>query len=396
MGVAGDVPTEWSEEKNIAWKVAIEGRAWSSPVVWGERVWVTNANPEGTKLSLVCLERATGEKLYDKVLCTVEEPQFCHAFNSYASPTPVLEEGRVYLTFGSPYTACLEAGTGEPIWVRKDFVCDHFRGAGSSPILYKNLLILTFDGADRQYLVGLDKETGKTIWTTERSVDYQDLDKATGQPKRDGDLRKAFSTPLVVEVEGRDLLLSVGSMALYGYAPETGKELWRVETIGSYSGSSRPVVGQGLVFAPMGFGKSRLIAVRPDGEGLVTDSHLVWDYGRAVPNKPSVLLVDDLLFMVDDGGIAACLDAKTGQELWKHRIGGNFSASPILVGGKIYLCDEEGKTTVLEAGREFKLLAENTLEAGCMGSPAVSGDLLILRTKTHLYGIRSQEVGGKR
>ncbi len=381
-----NLPVDWSEEKNIAWKTPIEGKAWSSPVVWGDRIWVTNADPKGQHLSVLCIDKKTGKKLYEKELCTIEKPQFCHAFNSYASPTPALEEGLVYLTFGAPYTACLKADSGEVVWERKDFVCDHFRGAGSSPILYKDLLILHFDGADHQFVVAMNKKTGETVWKTARSVDYKDLD-ASGKPKRDGDMRKAYATPLLLEVDGRDLLLSAGAMALYAYDPMTGKEIWRAETIGTHSAACRPVAGHGLVFTTMGFSQGLLFAVRPDGKGHVTDSHVAWKYNKAAPQKPSVLLAGDLLFMIDDGGIAACVEAKTGKEVWKERIGGNFSASPILADGKIYMFDEDGKSTVIEAARTFKVVAKNELAAGCMGSPAVSDDLLIVRTKTHLYGI---------
>jgi outer membrane protein assembly factor BamB len=384
---AKGLPTEWSEESNIVWKTPIDGKAWSSPVVWGDRIWVTNANSKGTSLSVLCLNKKTGKNIYDQELCTVKDPQFCHAFNSYASPTPILEEGLVYLTFGSPYTACLEAESGEVVWERKDFVCDHFRGSGSSPVIYKNLLILHFDGADHQFVVAMDKKTGDTVWKTTRSVDYKDLDTA-GKPKRNGDMRKAFGTPLIVKAEGKDILVGAGAMALYGYDPMSGKELWRVDTIGTHSTACRPVAGHGLVFATMGFSKGLLIAVRPDGRGEVTKSHVAWKYSKAAPKKPSLLLDGDLVFMIDDGGIAACIEAKTGNEIWKERIGGNFSASPILADGNIYLFDEDGQGTVIEAARKFKLVARNGLDAGCMGSPAVSGDLLIVRTKKALYGIK--------
>ena len=385
---AKGIATEWAEEKNVAWKTPLEGKAWSSPVIWGDRIWVTNANAEGTELSVICVNKANGNVLYDKLLWKVEKPQFCHAFNSYASPTPVLEDGLVYLTFGSPYTACLKAENGEVVWKRTDFICDHFRGAGSSPILHGNSLILNFDGADHQFVVALDKKSGKTIWKTPRSVDYRDLD-ANGKPKRGGDMRKAYGTPLVVKgPDGRDILISAGAMALYGYDPGTGRELWRVETIGTHSTSCRPVAGHGLVYATMGFSKGILLAVRPDGKGHVTKSHVAWQYNKAAPKKPSVLLNGDLLFMIDDGGVAACLDAKTGEEIWKERIGGNFSASPILVDGRIYLFDESGKGTVIAAEKTFKVISTNEVESGCMGSPAISGDLLIVRTKKALYGIR--------
>lgn len=381
------IPVEWGEDRNVAWKLPIKGKAWSSPVVWDDRVWVTNTPPEGTRGSVICINKANGRKLYEKKLFINPAPQYCHPFNSYGSPSPVLEEGRVYATFGSPWTGCLDMQTGDVIWERTDFVCNHFRGAGSSPFIYKNLLILHFDGSDHQFVVAMDKDTGKTVWETKRSVDYQDIDPETGKPKREGDMRKAFSTPVIAKVDGRDLLISLGSMAIYAYEPETGKEVWRVETVGVHSGSTRPVVGHGLVFSPMGFGKSVLLAVRPDGKGNVTDTHVAWKETRVVPTKPSVLLVGDLLFLVDDGGIAACLEPKTGETVWKERIGGNYSASPIHAGGRIYFFDEEGKTTVIEAARKFKMVAQNELDAGFMGSPAVSGDMLILRTKEALYGI---------
>ena len=331
----------------------------------------------------------TGKKIYDVRLHTVVAPQYCHPFNSYASPSPVLEEGRVYVSFGSPYTGCIDMEKGDVIWERKDFVCNHFRGPGSSPFIYKNLLILHFDGSDHQYVVALNKDTGETVWRTDRSVDYEDIDPETGKPGREGDMRKAYSTPTILNVDGRDLLLSLGSMALYAYEPETGKEVWRAAAIGAHSGSTRPVAGHGLVFMPMGSGKSKMIAVRPDGKGDVTETHIAWEHTRVVPKRPSVLLVGEHLFMVDDGGIAACLEAKTGEEVWKERLGGNFSASPILVGNHIYFFDEEGKSHVVEAATEFKRISENELEAGCMASPAVSGDTLYVRTKTHLYAIRN-------
>lgn len=386
---AKGLPTKWSESENVLWKTPVEGKAWSSPVIWGDRIWVTNANPKGTELSIVCLDKKTGDKIYDKLLCTVEDPQFCHQFNSYASPTPVLEDGLVYLTFGSPYTACLKAENGEVVWERKDFVCDHFRGAGSSPFIYQDLFILHFDGADHQFIVGLDKKTGKRVWKTKRSVDYKDLDQ-NGKPKRDGDMRKAYSTPVIMKVGGKDILLSVGSMAFYAYEPLTGKELWRAESIGIHSGSSRPVTGHGLAFATMGYSRGMIMAVKPDGQGDVTQSHVAWTYTKVASKKPSMLVIGDHLYVIEDRGVAACLDAKTGQEIWKERIGGNFSASPIVADGKIYLFDEDGKSTIIAASPKYKLIAQNELTAGFMGSPAVSGDTLIVRTKTHVYALKNK------
>jgi len=391
---ASNLPIRWSEKENVVWKTAIPGKAWSSPVIWGDSIWLTDAPLDGSQLFAVCIDKNTGKVLHRKRLQYIVAPQYCHPFNSYASPSPVIEDGRVYVSFGSPYNACLDSKTGEVIWERTDFVCYHFRGPGSSPFLYKNLLILHFDGSDHQFVVAMDKQTGKTVWKTKRSVDFQDLDPQTGGPIRVGDYRKAFSTPVIADVSGKPVLISLGSMALYGYEPETGKELWRVENIGSHSGTCRPVVGHGLVFAPMGMG-GELWAVRPDGRGVVTDTHVAWKYKRAVPKRPSILLVDDLLFMVNNGGVAACVEAQTGKEIWKARIGGNFSASPIYADGKIYFFDESGKSTVIEAARQYKAIAVNQLDEGFMASPAVSGDALYLRTRTHLYRIEDKSQTGR-
>ena len=334
----------------------------------------------------MCVDRETGKVLRDDVLFRVAKPQFCHKFNSYASSTPVIEEGRVYLTFGSPGTACLDTKTGAKIWERTDFVCNHFRGAGSSPIVWGDLLIMNFDGSDHQFVVALDKKTGKTVWQTARSIDYADLGK-DGKPEGDGDYRKAFSTPHVIEHDGQPMLVSSGAKAHYGYDPRTGKELWRFADPAHHSAATRPVAGFGMVFIPAGFSQGAVFALKLGGAGALDPSQPAWQLKKAAPNKPSLLLVGDLLFMINDGGIASCVEAKTGTVVWSERIGGNSSASPIFAGGRIYACNEEGKVTVLAAGREFKVLAENQLDGGFMASSAVAGKALILRSKTHLYRV---------
>ncbi len=388
LGTAGSakVPLTWSEGSNVRWKTAIHGRAWSSPIVIGNQVWVSTATPDGRELSALALDLASGKVLHDLKLFQVEKPQFAHAFNTYASPTPVAEPGRVYVTFGSPGTAAIDTRTGKVLWERRDLECNHFRGAGSSPIIFRNLLIMHYDGSDVQYITALDKNTGKTVWTTPRSIDFKDLT-PEGKPKADGDFRKAFATPHIVDVGGQPLLLSLGGKASYGYDPMTGKERWRLEERGSHSASTRPVTGLGMVFYPSGFDSTQLLAIRPDGAGDVSATHVVWRFARGVPNKPSVLFVDGLIFMVNDTGVASCVDAKSGTLVWQSRVGGTFSASPIYAAGRIYLFDEDGKTTVLEAGREFKVLAENQLDNGFMASPAVAGDSLILRTSKDIYRI---------
>jgi outer membrane protein assembly factor BamB len=386
---ARDLPQEWSETKNIVWKTAIHDRGWSSPVIYGKQVWLTSASADGRKLYALCLDRDTGKIIRDLKLFDVDTPQYAHPFNTYASPTPVIEKGRVYITFGSPGTACIDTNSFKVLWVRRDFECNHFRGSGSSPIIFRDLLIMHFDGSDHQFVAALDKRTGKTIWQTKRSIDFQDLDK-NGKPAAEGDLRKAFSTPHVAQINGRWELISLGAKAAYSYDPLTGKELWRVEERGQHSASTRPVLGHGMIFFPTGFSAGQLFAVRTGGNGLITDTHVAWKVKRGVSNKPSILLIGDLIYMIGDTGIASCIDAKTGEQVWQQRIGGEYSASPVYADGKIWLFSEDGKTTVIKPSRTFELLAENRLEQGFLASPAIAGKAFYLRTRTHLYRIEKK------
>ena len=371
------LPVTWSETEHVRWKTAIHGRGWSSPVVWGNQAWMTTASDDGRQRFAVAVDVRSGQVVHDVRVFEVETPEAIQALNSYASPTPVIEEGRVWVHFGSVGTACLDTASGKILWTRRDLNCDHFRGAGSSPILFGRLLILHFDGIDVQYLAALDKTSGQTVWRTDRSTDFAGAD---------GDLRKAYSTPLTAEVGGRTLLLSPGAKAAMAYLPETGKEVWKIR-YGGFSNTSRPLFGGGLAFLNTGFGKPELWAVRPDGEGDVTDTHVVWRLNKSVPAKPSPLLIGELIYMVDDRGVASCVEAKTGDVVWHERIGGEHSASPIYADGRIYVFDQDGKATVLAPGREFKVLTTNRLEAGCMASPAVVGQSLLVRTKTALYRI---------
>ena len=268
-----DLPITWSEKENVAWKTAIPGRGWSSPVLWENQIWLTTATPDGKQLTVVCLDALTGKILHQQKLFDVTDPQFAHKFNSYASPTPVVEAGRAYVSWGSPGTACIDTKTFKVLWTRRDLDCDHFRGAGSSPILWNNLLINNHDGADVQYVFALDKQTGKTVWKTPRSVDFQDLD-PEGKPKRDGDMRKGYSTPHIFTLNGKPTLLSSGAMAHYAYDPADGRELWRVVERKQHSASTRPVFGHGLCYFPTGFGKGQLLAVDPNGKKDTTETHI--------------------------------------------------------------------------------------------------------------------------
>jgi len=392
-----DLPLRWSETNHLQWKTAVHGKAWSSPVIWGAQVWVTSATEDGHELFVVCLDRDTGKIIRDDRLFEVATPQYCIPFNSYASPTPVIEAGRIYVTFGAAGTACLDTQSGQVIWTRRDLQCNHYRGPGSSPILYRDLFFLNFDGSDHQFVVALDKATGRTVWRTNRSVDYRDLD-INGKPERDGDMRKGFATCQVAELDGRLTLLSQGSKAFYALDPFTGAELWRVEDRSGHSAGTRPVVGHGLAYVPSGFSSGQLLAIRPGKPGEVVDVktnppprtqlQVVWKVKQNVPKKPSLLLLGDAVYGIDDNGAASCWDALTGEVIWVEHIGGHFSAAPIAAGDRIYLCSEEGKCTVIAARRQFQKLAENEMGDGFMASPAVSGDALFLRSRTHLYRLQ--------
>jgi len=379
---ATGLPLTWSETQNIRWKTPIHGRAWSSPVILGNQVWMTTATPDGKELFAVAVAKDTGKVVFDLKLFDVPKPQFAHAFNSYASPTPAIEQGRVYVTFGSPGTAALDTTTGKVLWTRRDLECNHFRGAGSSPVIFRDLLLMHFDGSDVQYVVALDKKTGKTVWKTPRSIDFKDIE-PDGKPKADGDFRKAFATPQIVDWQGKPVFISLGSQAAYGYDPLTGKELWRIEERAQYSSSARPVTGNGLVFYTTGFNTGQVYAIRPDGS-------VAWKGARGAPQKPGLIFANGLLFMVNDTGIVTCVDAANGTEIWRSRVSDSYSASPILAEGRLYFFSEDGRTTVIDAGREFRPLAENTLDDGFMASPAIDGRAFYLRTKSHLYRVEAR------
>ena len=381
------LPLQWSETENVKWKTAIHDKGWSTPVVLDGQAWMTTATPEGNDFFAVCVDAETGKILCDQKLfhCDTPEP-LGQDVNCYASPSPVVEPGRVYVHFGSYGTACLDTATFKVIWQRTDLPCRHYRGPGSSLYIWKDLLYLTMDGVDVEYVAALDKLTGKTVWKTDRTTTWLDVDDK-GQKQRDGDFRKAFTTPLVIEAAGKTQLISPGSYAAFSYDALTGQELWKVHHA-AYSPAVRPVFGNGILYIMTGRGKAELWAMRPDGTGDVTDTNILWKAdGKIIPNESSPLLVDGLLYLVSGDGLVTCFDAATGAQLWSEKIGGNYMASPIYADGRVYCFSNQGKTTVLKAGRTYEVLATSKLDNGFMASPAVTGKALILRTKTDLYRV---------
>ena len=380
---AKKLPVTWSESQNVAWKTPIRGKAWSSPVVWEKQIWVTTAPPDGKQLFALCLDRDNGQIVHDVKVFDIADPQKSPVDkNSYASSTPVIEAGRVYVHFGAHGTACLDTQTAKILWTRQDLPCNHWRLPASSPILFEDLLILTFDGHDLQYLVALDKQTGKNVWKRDRNIAYK---------SDDGDIKKAYSTPSVFDIGGVRQLVSPSAGASIAYDPRTGDELWRVQS-GGMNASCRPLFGNGLLYMNSPDGGINLFAVKPDGRGDVTGSHIAWKVTKGAPRYGSPLLLDHLLFVGSDQGVLTCVDATTGETVWQNRVGGVFTASPIAAAGHVYFFSEDGSATVIAAEREFKVLATNKLDDGFMASPAVTGNAIILRTKSHLYRV---EEGGR-
>jgi outer membrane protein assembly factor BamB len=365
------LPIDWSESKNVTWKAAVPGRGWSSPVVAGGRVWLTTATVAGrdTSLRLVGYDIATGQQARDVEVFRLRNLDLLNAKNSHASPTPVIEGDRIYVHFGAEGTAALST-TGEILWkARHRYESQH--GNGGSPLLYGDLLILNCDGFDSSFVVALDKHTGRTRWKRFRHQPWS----------------QAYSTPLAIRVGDRDQIVSVGAFKTFAYEPESGKEIWRVSYPDGFSNVPRPVFGHGLVFITTGFQQPAIVAVRPDGKGDVTRTHVAWTLSRGAPHTPSPLLVGNELYVVNDGGIASCIDARTGAVHWQQRLGGSVSASPVLADGRIYVLDEEGRTTVIKPGTVFERLATNAVEGPTLASMAVASGSFFIRSAGHLYRI---------
>jgi outer membrane protein assembly factor BamB len=383
-------PLHWNDTNNVKWKTEIPYRGWSAPVILGNQVWLTTATEDGHDCFAICVDAGTGKILFNEKVFHVDNPEPLgngSSMNCYATPSPLIEPGRLYVHFGSAGTACLDTRTAKVLWKRTDLPCRHYRGPSSSPVSFENLIILTFDGADLQYHTALDKETGKTVWKTDRSVVWND-ENVPGPMARDGDLRKAHSTPLIANAGGKPMLISSGAKAAYGYDPRTGHELWKVQ-YNDWSVAPRPLFDNGIAFIVTGLTKKELWAVKTSGQGDVTDSAVLWKLKTHVGKYASPILVDGLIYTAADESFITCVEAATGQVVWTERVGGKYAASPIYADGRLYFFDQEGTTTVLKPGRSLDVLATNPLPSGFMASPAAAGKALFLRTRTHLYRIES-------
>ncbi len=378
---AHGLPLRWSPRQNVAWKQAIPGRGWSSPVVSDGRVYLTTSVPVSAgaqgdqSLRALCLDADSGKILWNKEVIREDgrtAPRI-HNKNSHASPTPLVADGRLYVHFGHEGTACLDLA-GEILWTNTELSYAPVHGNGGAPVLVGDALILSGDGSDKQFLAALDRNTGRVLWKVNRNTDAAK--------------KFSFSTPLVITVNQRKQVISPGSNVVTAYDPITGAEIWQVRYEG-YSVIPRPVYAHGLVFVCTGYDSPSLLAIRPDGMGDVTDTHVAWTTSRAVPHTPSLLVVDDGLYMVSDNGVASCLDAVTGELRWRNRIGGNYSASPLYADGRIYFQNEEGTAVVIRPGNKFVELARNALGERSLASYAAVDGSLFIRTEQNLYRIGS-------
>jgi outer membrane protein assembly factor BamB len=400
-----NLPLRWGGFDQPAWQVRLPGRGWSSPIVVGDRIWVTSAETtalptpdrdrklhEGlyrdfkeqfqahSSVTLYAIEihAASGEILRTLELFTSEDPPPIHATNTYASPTPVSDGERLYCHFGSLGTVAVSLASGQVLW-RKQFAVDDLTGPGGSPVLHGERLILACDGADAQFVVALEKQSGKELWRTPRPpIDATD-------PRH----RRSFSTPLVIVHDGKSQVVTVAAQWVVSYDPATGAGLWRVDVgKGSHAAVPRPLYRDGLVYVCTGFPKPALWAIRVDGSGDVTGTHVTWRYAKQVPEVSSPVMAGETIYFVSSLGIATALDACTGQPLWQHRLGGNYAASPLAADGKLYFTSQEGVTTVLAAGREYRELATSELFGVTKASLAIAGQSLLLRTEPVLYCVR--------
>ena len=373
---SANLPLKFSEKQNLTWKTPVPGKAWSSPVVMDEKVWLTNAEPDGFKMWALQIDWNTGSLLKKILVFENEEPQYCHPMNSYGTPTPVIYDGRVFVHFGTHGTAALDAQSGQVLWKRRDFKCDHFRGAAASPIAFNDSLIVHFDGHDLQYIVCLDQKNGKTRWKKEREYDFK---------TDNGDRKKAYCTPSVISHNGRQELISPGAVATESRNPKTGELYWTVRT-GGMNASSRPIYRHGHVYVFCGMGS--MSAIRPGGSGDVDKTHVTWTRRKVVPKKSSPLLLGNYLYMVSDEGVASCNNPKTGEVHWAERLGvkGQCASSPIHANGKIYSFSSDGDCVIFKPDPSgLQIVSRNKLPDGCMASPAVVGDSLLVRTKQNLY-----------
>ena len=386
IAITNNIPLRW-DVSNMKWKTEIHGKGHSSPVVYDNQIWVTTATVDGKELYAVCIDYVTGKMIFDIKVFAQDDVIGKHGINTYASPTPCIEKGFVYVHYGSPGTACLRTSDGSVVWKRNDLKCNHVQGPGSSPVIYKNLLILHYEGTDVRYIVALDKATGKQIWRADRPAEPYNALANIG--------KKAYVTPLIINVKGKDLLISNGSAVCCAYDPLTGKEIWRV-TGGAESTVPMPVAENGKVFfytgsvnSPDGGTYTEMFAVNPDGQGDITRTNILWKK-RDDQSHTQILtpvIKDGLIYTVSSRNFLMCIDAATGKELWTERLRSDHNASPVFVNGNVWFFSIKGEVLAIQAGRNYKVITQNQMDSGIWATPAFLRNSVILRTEKYLCRI---------
>jgi outer membrane protein assembly factor BamB len=370
--------TKWSPTRNITWNQSIAGLGWSSPAIVKGRVYLTTAVPkEGSfSLRLICLEASSGKTVWDREVFDQDgaHSPSIHAKNSHASPSPVVCDERIYVHFGHQGTACFDVN-GNELWKTRELKYPPVHGNGGSPLLLGDRLIFSCDGASNPFVVALSAAEGKVLWKTPRT--FESVKKF------------AFATPLAIDVLGKTQVVLPGAGGVAAYDPKSGSEIWKVRYDG-YSVIPRPVFGHGMVFVSSSFDSAAMLAIRVDGSGDVTDSHVAWQLKRGAPHSASPLLVGDELYLVSDRGQASCVDAKTGKVHWQESVKGGYSSSPLYANGKVYFENETGTVTVVKADKKFEVLAQNAMNERTMASLAAADGAIYLRTEKALYRIEEK------
>ena len=378
---AKNMPQYWGPSQHVVWKTPVAGIGWSSPVVVGTRIFLTSAvslsgkeEPTADRsLRVISLDALTGKPVWDVELFQVKSPR-AHRKNSHASPTPIFEDKKLYVHFGHLGTACLDALTGKTIWSTQEFAYSPVHGNGGSPVLFEDLLIFSADAETDPKVIALDKTTGKTRWTFARQSEAKK--------------KFSFCTPLIIDVNGQKQLITPGSGVVNALNPKDGTEIWRFNYDQGYSVVPRPIFAHGILFISTGFDKPVVLAIKPDGKGDVTATHLAWSIDKFAPHDPSMVVIGDELYFVADNGVLSCVDAKTGQIHYQERCSGPISASPLVADSKLYLQDEKGLGVVVKPGKTFQILAKNDLAEHSLASYAVIGSDLLIRTEGNLYRIK--------
>jgi outer membrane protein assembly factor BamB len=380
---AKNLPLTWSPTSHIAWKTPVAGIGWSSPVVAGTRIFLTSAvslsgKEEATadrSLRVISLDASNGKPVWDVELFQAKSPR-AHRKNSHASPTPIFEDGKLYIHFGHLGTACLDALTGKTLWSTQEFAYSPVHGNGSSPVLFEDILIFNADAETEPKVIALDKATGKARWTFARQSEAKK--------------KFSFCTPLIIDVAGQKQLITPGSGVVNALNPKDGTEIWHFNYDQGYSVVPRPIYAHGMIYLSSGYDKPVLYAIKVDAssKGDVTATHLGWTIDKAAPHNPSMAVIGDELYFVADNGILTCADAKTGAIHYSERCTGPISASLLAADGKLYLQDEKGLGIVVKPGKTFSILATNDLGERSLASYAVIGSDLLIRTEGNLYRIK--------